>query len=83
MTREDVLVRLVELNPKVGRDRLCIYADAMVLYLEASENIARNGAITAHPRTGAPIENPYLKVRKMAADTLAKYQNIKTGDLWS
>lgn len=82
MTTDEAIDRLAELNPKIRRDRLCIYADAMMLYREASENIARNGAITAHPRTGAPLENPYLKVRKMAADTLAKFHNINCGDLW-
>lgn len=82
MTKNEALAQLAELNPKIKRDRLCIYVDALLLYREASENIERNGAITAHPRTGAPLENPYLKVRKMASDTIAKMHNINPGSLW-
>jgi len=57
------------------------YADAFLLYLEAEENIRRNGAITAHPRTGAPLENPYLQVRNQASKILASIR-LKTEGLW-
>ena len=81
ITREHAVATLRRLNPKMPLDRICVYADAMLTYMEASENITRNGAITAHPRTGAPLENPYLKVRKAAGDTIAKFR-MNTGDLW-
>jgi hypothetical protein len=81
MTREQAIETLAALNKKVTRDRIIIYVDAMLLYQEANENIARNGAITAHPRTGAPMENPYLKVRIACAAQLSKF-NLNTGDLW-
>lgn len=43
--------------------RIHQYASCLVSYLEAAENLERNGTIVAHPRTGTPMENPYLKVR--------------------
>lgn len=58
-----------------------IYAGAYVTYREAETNIAERGAINSHPRTGSPLENPYLKVRSGAAATLKKIR-LKTGDLW-
>lgn len=81
LTKADAIAALAKLNPAMGRDKLTIYVDAMIQYREATENIEKNGAICVHPRTGAPLENPYLKVRASAAATLAKFR-IRTGDLW-
>jgi len=81
VTRQEVIDRLCALNPSTSRDKITIYADALLLYREATANIAANGAITAHPRTGAPLENPYLKVRAAAATTIAKFR-LRTNDLW-
>lgn len=58
---------------KAPPDAVRIYLDALEIYSEASENIARNGAVTAHPRTGAPLVNPYLAVRDGAAKTMERY----------
>jgi phage terminase small subunit len=44
-----------------------LYSDAVDLYNEAAKNISEFGAVTAHPRTGAPIENPYIKIRDGAS----------------
>ena len=46
-------------------------------YHEAADNVERNGAMCAHPRTGAPIENPYLKIRASQGAVLAKMRHIK------
>jgi len=59
----DVLAELQKDNPSRRAVDLQVFADALAVYIEASANIQKNGAITAHPRTGAPIENPYLKVQ--------------------
>ena len=59
-------------NPDARAVDCVIFADALRTYVEANENVRRNGAIVAHPRTGAPLENPYLKVRENAARALAK-----------
>jgi hypothetical protein len=59
------------------------YAGCLVSYLEASENLERNGSIVAHPRTGSPIENPYLKVRSLAMQDMRKCEPPRGIDeLW-
>lgn len=55
---------------------LMVYADALTVYHEASANIKRNGAVCSHPRTGSPIENPYLKVAEKQGAILAKFRSI-------
>ena len=65
-------------NPRASAIDLRVYADALQTYHEATENIAKNGAICSHPRTGAPIENPYLKIRSQQAAILAKMPRIKS-----
>lgn len=81
MTIEEILRILRTENPKAKPEAVRIYADAAFTYLEATANINTVGALTSHPRTGAPLENPYLKVRTAAAATLRKI-NLKTGDIW-
>jgi phage terminase small subunit len=81
MTRAEIIAELKRLNPAAPAHRIAIYADAFLLYREASDNIAKCGAITAHPRTGAPLENPYLKVRAAQSAIMMKI-SLKAGDLW-
>ena len=72
----DVLAELCKDNPAHRVVDLQIYADALTVYFEASANIRGHGAISAHPRTGAPIENPYLKVQTAKGAVLGKMQNV-------
>ena len=58
------------------------YADAYQEYREATENIEDNGLICASPRTGSPIENPYLVIRDRALKKLQNMRMIKTKGLW-
>lgn len=53
-------------NPTVPDMEIRIYLDNLALYSKAKENVQKNGAITLHPRTGEPINNPYLRVMKSA-----------------
>jgi hypothetical protein len=69
--------RLAKENPRARAIDLRVFADALRAYDEASENIARNGVIVQHPRTGTPIDNPYLKVRAQQAAILNKLGRIK------
>lgn len=64
------------------KDLIEIYCDACETYNEAQDNIERNGAVSAHPRTGAPMENPYLKVRASSAVTIERIRKSlnNTGD---
>lgn len=63
-------------------DRAVQYADAFLEYQTASQNIAQNGLIVGHPRTGNPIENPYLAVRDRALRKLQSMRSVKAGRLW-
>jgi hypothetical protein len=65
-------------NPRATEIKIKIFAAALLTYLEASENVAKNGAICSHPRTGAPFENPYLKVRAAQGAIIAKMSDIKS-----
>jgi len=68
----------------VSADVAELYADAWVEWREAVDNIAANGSIVAHPRSGAPIENPYLKVRDRAFDRLERMRRwrVPVAVLW-
>lgn len=60
------------------------YAHQLVAYVEASESILNLGTITAHPRTAAPMENPYLKVRASALASMNRIKRLKRLEsLWS
>ena len=70
-------------NPRARADDLTVYADAFLTYQEAAENIARNGTVCAHPRTGAPIENPFVKARASATKVMQSVKRIRNVDaLW-
>ena len=59
------------------------YSHQAVAYVEASVSILNLGTITAHPRTAAPMENPYLKVRASSLATMNKIKRLKRLDsLW-
>ena len=81
MSRGQVLTRLRCLNPDTTSDRLVMYADAYMDYQQAAANIREHGAVVAHPKTGAPFDTPYLKVRGQMLATLQKMPLITTG-LW-
>lgn len=74
MTRDEVIEALVAV--RVRRDRAAMYADAYLEYQAASENIAKNGVIVAHPRTGAPLVNPYVAIRDGALKKLASMSEV-------
>jgi hypothetical protein len=64
------------------RDRACQYADLFLEYQEAQRNIATNGTIVLHPRTGVPIENPYLRIRDKALVNLHRMTTVRADWLW-
>ncbi|WP_302118075.1 P27 family phage terminase small subunit [Allorhodopirellula heiligendammensis] len=71
-------------NEDAPRERLIFYADCFCEYAEATENIERNGVIVANPRTGAPMQNPYLTVRERAMAKLKPMMRRINGDaLWA
>jgi len=76
MTRTDLITALADDNKKAKYSDLAIVADAVLAYAEASANIRKNGTICSHPRTGSPIENPYVKIIATITGMLIKYQHI-------
>jgi len=78
MEKIDVFAELVKDNPKRSLIELQIYADALTIYTEASTNVKTHGAIVMHPRTGAPIENPYLKIQTAKGAAIAKMPRVKS-----
>lgn len=74
----DVVAELRRDNKNARDIDLKICGDAIRTYVEAAENVERNGAICAHPRTGSPIENPYLKIMASQAGLLSGMRLVNT-----
>ena len=68
------------LNPDASEAEIGIYADYLRSYSTASGNIREHGEIVQHPRTAAPIINPYLEVRDSAVRMLRTIK-LQTGKL--
>lgn len=81
-TLDDVIRILTEDNPRMRVDMIRIYASAFRDYQQAEANIAEHGTIVYHPRTGAPIENPYLKVRSGAQSTMLRCKLRNVARVW-
>lgn len=82
VTRDRVAVLQQLIDNGNDPDLAQLYADAYMEYAEAMENIRRNGAVCASPRTGAPMENPYLRVRDQARAQLVKLRRVRSTGLW-
>lgn len=72
---------LSEDNPRASKADITMYANRFAEYCEAQANIGEHGAIVFHPRTGAPIENPYLAVRDRSGAALSKTR-LRVDRLW-
>lgn len=80
--RSAIVADLTRLNPRRGGGEIRIYVDAYADYCEAQANIETHGTVVFHPRTGAPIDNPYLRIRDRAGALLGK-SSLKVGSLWT
>ena len=70
-------------NPGAKVNDVETYAHQFTTYMESAQNILTNGTIVAHPRTGAPMENPYLKARNTALSAMTKLKRLRKLDrLW-
>lgn len=81
LDKPSVLAILNELNPKLPVPTIVMYANLYIDYMTAQANIDKNGSMVMHPKTGEPIENPYLKIRDKAFVHLQKMR-IKADPLW-
>lgn len=83
MTKGEICSKLKALNHASTRaSDIAIYADAFIEYRAAQANIDQHGTIVFHPKTGAPIENPYIAIRNKASQVIQRFDMLKTGDLW-
>jgi len=82
MNKAEVLALLQADNPQAPLASLEMYAGTFLDYQEAAGNVAENGTIVAHPRTGAPIENPYFRIKVAAMKSLLAFKRIKSDRLW-
>jgi len=84
VTRAQIVEILLRDNKGARLEDACQYADAFLIYREAAENVRANGSIVLHPRTAAPLENPYLRVQAGALASMRKFPRLKnTGALWA
>lgn len=74
----DITDQLREDNPKARLVDLMIYADALNNWFIATVNVRQNGAVCAHPRTGAPMMNPYLAVQAGQIAIIGRYPRINS-----
>ena len=81
LTPETVLSVLKQDNPTAVLSTMIAYRNLFVEYITAQRNIAANGSMVAHPKTGEPITNPYVKIRDGAHDRMVKIR-LKTDRLW-
>lgn len=81
MTREEIAKELRRCNKTARPDTLRIYGDAAFEYLDAQGNIEKRGAVVRHPTTGAPIANPYLKIRDAASKVMLSIR-MQTGRIF-
>lgn len=81
MERSEVISILKYNNPSINNDKIIMYTDLYMDYQEAAKNIREQGALVSHPKTGAPIDNPYLKIRIKMNESLRKIR-INSDGLW-
>lgn len=79
--RDVILSMLKRSNMNAKASDIAMYADAFIEYRTAQLNIAEHGSIVFHPRTGAPIDNPYIGIRDRAGALLRKIR-LNTDRLW-
>jgi phage terminase small subunit len=76
--------KLLLANPLAKIDDAKMYLSFYDDYISADKNITEHGTIVQHPRTGSPIENPYLKIKIASANQLKKLHRIKDAAcLWN
>ena len=82
MSRDELRAKLIEANPRAKLEIVERYLDAFTDYRTAQANITDHGTIVFHPRTGAPIVNPYLAIRAGATKEMDKCK-LRADALWT
>jgi phage terminase small subunit len=83
LDRHRIRALIEEDNPGAKVNDMETYCHQFLTYVEAAQNILELGTIVAHPRTAAPMDNPYLKVRAAALSAMSKIKRLRKLDrLW-
>lgn len=80
MTRQQAVQTLIAGGTRI--DIACMYAEAYVEYQEAAANIRQHGVLVQHPKSGAPIQNPYLSIRDRASAKMRTLRVEHVAELW-
>lgn len=83
ITPEDAYAVLRQHNPRSPEAAVVAYATAWAEYETADENIREHGTVVFHPRSGAPISNPYLSIRADCERRMNRLKGIKADALWA
>ena len=84
MTTDEAIAALKKDNPGTPIGDLHMYAEAFAIHRSASANVRDNGPLCAHPRTGAPMENPYLAIAASQMKVMQSLKRVrKTDRLWA
>lgn len=78
----DIVRVLRASNPQITMANAVIYATAWTEYATADANIREHGTVVVHPKTGAPIPNPYLPIRASAQKRMAAIKGVNADVLW-
>jgi phage terminase small subunit len=83
ITRWLAKAMLEKANP--GRaDLVHLYLDQFMAYIEANDQLAAAGSVITDPKSGQPVQNPYLIARQAARRAMLEMRQVKgTGGLWS
>lgn len=77
---ERLIQSLREHNEQAREADLLIYADALLGYCRARREVERQGAVVLHPKTGAPIDNPHLRIMQQCSAIMGRYKRIQSDD---
>lgn len=51
---------------------LALYCEAFARWKDASDHVAKNGPVVTSPRSGYPVQSPYLNIANKAHDQMVK-----------
>ena len=83
INRQWAIDALKKANSFCDLGEIAMYVDSFLDYVEAQNNIIQYGNIVNHPRTGAPIVNPYIEIKMAAMKSLRASKIENSTVLWS
>lgn len=65
-------LREAKLLGRVDAHALALYCEAFARYTDANAHVAKNGPVFVSPRSGFPVQSPYLAIANKAHDQMVK-----------